>query len=334
MSTSANGSAQADQRTFLAKVADVALGVYGFPEATKTFVSDSENTIFRVETLTSQYALRIHPPGNHATDTIMAELHWLTALHSDLALLVPKPIPAPDGRYVLEVTTSIMPEPRQVVLFEWLPGDLLDDHLTPQIVAKAGIFMAQLHQHAEQFTLPENSFRPHANFKELQIWQSPSLLKHYQIKTAQLSEADYTLCVETATAVTDWVHEFNGPHDYGLIHGDLHQWNLIVHEGQLGALDFDDCLVASYCLDLAIPLSYLDHRADYGVLKESFLTGYTAVRPLPQNVEKGITTFMLVRALDMILWILRWPAIDHQPFGPELLQNSLARLNRHSHHQL
>jgi len=322
------GITRVEQRSHAEKLAEEALNLYELNAVEITLISQSQNTVFRVAADTGRYALRIHQPGGQSTKSIMAELLWLQALRQSLMLAVPEPVPTVYGSLVAELTAPYLPETRQVVLFKWLPGKKLGIDISPDNATAAGRFIGYLHHHVSQFSLPEDYFRPHANFKDLQIWQSPSLLEYYNIQTGLLEKSDAALCVETAAAVTGLVHEFNGPHDYGLIHADLHPFNFVLHDDRLGALDFDDCLVASFCLDLAVFFSALDHRVDFEKLRDCFFEGYTAVHPLPQNCEKGVASFMVVRALETIAWILSWPGIDHKPFGPELLANSLARIRK------
>jgi Ser/Thr protein kinase RdoA (MazF antagonist) len=100
--------------------------------------------------------------------------------------------------------------------------------------------------------------------------------------------------------------------DYGLTHSDLHQWNYLLYQGKIRAIDFDDCQYAPYLYDMAVPLSYLDQVEEYERLKSSFLSGYSRVRPLPKQWQAGLEMFMAVRALDMVGWVLSWPTISYQ----------------------
>jgi Ser/Thr protein kinase RdoA (MazF antagonist) len=44
---------------------------------------------------------------------------------------VPRPLPARDGRLVMIAGAAGVPEPRLCILFTWVPGTDLADHLTP-----------------------------------------------------------------------------------------------------------------------------------------------------------------------------------------------------------
>lgn len=132
-----------------------------------------ENTTFRVEVAlsvhqsdkslsskTQWYVLRIHRPGNHSLALIRSELLWLSALRRDTDLVVPEPVPSKDGSLLTVVETEGVPQPRCCVLFRWIPGRFLNAGLSPLALGRMGTLMARLHQHAQQFTLPEGFVRP------------------------------------------------------------------------------------------------------------------------------------------------------------------------------
>lgn len=315
------------QRARLQSLAVDVLPRYGIKVDTIDFVTDSLNTVFMVKSQGAKYALRIHPLAVHMTVAIEAELCWLSALRADTHLVVPKPMVAQDGALVQAISNAQVPEPRQMVLFTWVDGDLLGQRLSGVTLAQAGAFMAQLHLHAEQFQLPDGLTRNHAKWIEVQVWQ-----ERFNANPRVLQHNEYELCVSIARHIAIRMQNVDATQDYGLTHSDLHQWNYLVYQEEVRAIDFDDCQFAPFSYDLAIPLSYLDHRNDYTYLREHFLQGYARVRQLPRYYEDEIDLFMAVRALDMIAWILTWPNIDHQPFGPELLANSLSRLRRFSKH--
>ncbi len=185
----------------------------------------------------------------------------------------------------------------------------------------AGAFMARMHQHALQFKFPEGVSRPRIKWDEL-LW----LDENYQ---QALTLEEYKLCVATARAVLEKVDAFTPDTDYGLVHLDLHYWNYLLYQDEIGAIDFDDCQYAPFLYDMAIPLSYLEQRQDFQDLKAGFLRGYAQERRLPPHHEAGLELFMVVRALDMIAWVSSWPSPSFKKMGPEFLATALARLRRY-----
>lgn len=158
----------------LKRLALLALLNYDLGEVQLVRLGHGENTTFRVEEValsvhqsdkclsskTQWYVLRIHRPGNHSLAAIRSELLWLSTLRRDTDLVVPEPVPSKDGSLFTVVETEGVPQPRCCVLFRWIPGRFLNAGLSPLALGRVGTLMARLHQHAQQFTLPEGFVRP------------------------------------------------------------------------------------------------------------------------------------------------------------------------------
>ncbi|MCZ6817985.1 MAG: phosphotransferase [Calditrichaeota bacterium] len=313
------------QRKRLLKLAMDALPRYDLQVDSIKFVGDSVNTVFEVNAGGARYALRIHPPKTYATEKIKAELLWLSALRADMSLMVPDPVPANDGTLVQKVSFPKKSGTRQVVMFGWLEGEFLGENLTPATMELAGSFMANLHNHTRKFRLPGQCSRRHFSWGELRRWQDVDTPG-----PEALTPDDFTLCMAAAKAVSEKIDDFIVETDYGLVHLDLTPWNYLLHRGEIGAIDFDDCQFAPFLYDMAVPLSYIDEHQDYQSLKDGFLRGYAHKRQLPQHHGAGLELFIVVRALYMINWILGWPSPSHQTFGPNLLAKALNQLSRYN----
>jgi Ser/Thr protein kinase RdoA (MazF antagonist) len=119
-----------------------------------------------------------------------------------------------------------------------------------------------------------------------------------------------------------------GPDVFGLIHADLHQENYLFHEGQVRAIDFDDCGWGYFSYDLAVPLSELRWRSNYAELRAGLLRGYRAIRPFPAGHERHLDVFLGLRLLLIALWFLEQK--DHPAFTgwEEEVQDGLAELEQ------
>src|SRR3954447_13934337 len=108
----------------LDELAAAALPRFGLsPEATAALCNVSENHTYRVEDPASgrTFALRVHRPGYRTAAEIASELDWIDALREDGAVDTCVAIRAPGGERVVAVGANGL-APRNVVLFEWLPG--------------------------------------------------------------------------------------------------------------------------------------------------------------------------------------------------------------------
>src|SRR5512137_2776511 len=127
----------------LRRLARAALDAYGLNEAGLTLLRDAGNTLFRVWAADptpavvddvyepGQYLLRIHEPGYQATDAIELELAWLAAMCREAGLAVQAPIPAPDGRLLIQVSSPRVPQARNCSLLRWVKGRYLKQGIRP-----------------------------------------------------------------------------------------------------------------------------------------------------------------------------------------------------------
>lgn len=95
------------------------------------------------------------------------------------------------------------------------------------------------------------------------------------------------------------------------IHGDLHAGNLILREGVLHVLDFDDMVVGPAVQDLWLLLPGRD--VETVRLRERFLTGYERFRAFDHRTLDLIEPLRGIRTVDYSAWLARrW----HDPIFP------------------
>ncbi len=309
---------RASQRKRLKKLGQSALTAFGIDDADFRFCSDTENTVFRVDTAVSTYTCRISSDYPKPTNEVLGELHWLAALRQDTDLFVPEPVKTKDGRFIQEIECDGVAGKRQVVLFHWLEGRPLRSYINRKNVRQMGRVMATLHQHASSFQLPAGAEREHDDWPGMGHW--PNIDAHAR---SVLSNDDIALCEATAQRVAAIIEQVDTTQNFGLIHSDLHFHNCLYCAGDIGVIDFDDCQIAPFSNDLAITMNYIEARPDGAQLRDAFLRGYEEIRPLPPNLDTEMKAFQIERSLRLIRWVLSWPTVDHQPFGRDVIAESL-----------
>ena len=90
---------------------------------------------------------------------------------------------------------------------------------------------------------------------------------------------------------------------FGLIHCDLRLANLLIDDGAVKVIDFDDCGFGWYIYDAATPVSFYEHEPQVPELIESWKTGYRRVADLARADEDEIPTFIMLRRLLLVAWI-------------------------------
>jgi Ser/Thr protein kinase RdoA (MazF antagonist) len=263
--------------------------------------------------------LRIHYPRKTG-EAVRSEMMWLAALRRETELVVPEPIPTRDGNLLTVTGVTEIPEPRICALFRWIDGRFLDLKLTPSHLERVGAFMASLQLHGAHFRPPDSFVRGRLDnltekarhaaghgtseaFLRRQIDHPADEMDAIRLVTEICSPEDgarVAMLIRTLRDVQRAVGQ--KPETFGLIHGDLHQGNYFFHQGQVRAIDFDDCGYGYYLYDIAVTLSEVNWRDNTPELRKSFLKGYRSIRNLSSEHEGYLDTFITFRDLQLIIW--------------------------------
>ena len=301
-------------------------------------VARSDSEIWRVRTARgSDLALRIFAADRQDSDAIDVELDWLHELAAS-GLFVPAPLATPEGQ--LRVSFD-EPGPsltrRHAALLAWLPGRTLFAGLRPVHLRRVGVLIAQFHDSAARLCLQGRipTHRPvfgpdlaawADGRRRLPAWIGKKL-------TAQLPKVARQLHERIETWPRDGEH-------WSWIHGDLHPWNLLFHQGRAGAIDFSDGGWGFLAQDLAGVLQFLrfplpghhDHRHHFDELRAALFEGYAATRPLAESLLEQAAVLTVMRPLGTLQWMLDdWRSPDDRPWGrgfiadlPEVLEQANA----------
>ena len=74
-------------------------------------------------------------------------------------------------------------------------------------------------------------------------------------------------------------------------------WNVLVHRGQLAAIDFEDLMSGWPVQDIATAMYYLHHHPEFAAIRDGFRRGYEQVAPWPEAEPGELETFIAGRAL-------------------------------------
>ncbi len=269
------------------EIASEALQHYEIKPTLVTFLQHSENLTFRVDCPETSFLLRLHSPrtesfGKHGADRQMvnSEMLWLAYLReSDFP--VPTPVKNKQGSYVAQT--------RQIntTLLAWQAGSLLTREMEDEdTAAQIGRLVGQMHAHASQWQLPAGFSRPQRNsayFQDALHALRPAL------QDGRISYPDYK-AFETSLALLE-EETSHIPHDsqyWGLLHGDLHRGNFLLHNGQIRLIDFSMCAFGHFAYDLATCLSNV--RTAFHPI---FLDQYTQFFSLPPGYERLLEGYFL-----------------------------------------
>ncbi len=334
------GGIEAEQLSRLAQIrrmrrlAQAAVAEYDLPPVRLTLMVHRFNTTFRVDTGDGErYVLRIHRAGTPTVETVWSELEWLAAIRRDTALEVPIPIATRSGDLLTVAHVPGVVAPHICVLLGWLPGKQIKRGLTPGHLERVGELMAHLQNHGAQWERPQGFVRGRVDYpvKSAQ-WEDDPLAPHvlagiHALVGESLSEAEAAKVTSILVGVRAVEQELGkGPEVFGLIHADLHYFNLLFGGGVVRAIDFDDCGFGYVLYDFAVMLNELLDRADYASLRAGLLRGYRRVRPLSTELEARIDSFIALRQVQDALWVLE--ERTHPAIGEDWATNVRARLAR------
>ena len=294
------------------QLAQAALEAYGLSGARLTFLRYFANITYRVDApgpvpqlsgpgpyVPNRYLLRVL--STNYWQAVKGEMTWLAALSREAALLVPEPVPTPEGELLLRVTTPGMPEGRIVSLMRWVDRRKLTTVFRASHFWAWGQMVARLHAFAA-------GWRPPEGFERF-IWDWEGLLGGrdfcYPVPDLVASMPEhlrepFQIVSSEARAVMEALGK--GPDAYGMVHGDMYPENVLFKAGEVYPIDFEDCGFGHWLWDIALPLCLHPWTEEWYWQRDAFLDGYAQVRTLPESQLQHLDLFMAAQYATMVLW--------------------------------
>ncbi len=300
-----------DPTQVLAQVKD-ALIHWDLHPTTITVTSLSENIVYKVETTEGTFAYRIHRPGYHTLDELIAEHEWTKAL-SDAGFLLPVTRPTQSGEYYLPITVN--GGARYAEVIEWLEGCSLRElgERKPDIalilaqLTQLGAMMAKLHNHSEQWQHSASFVRHELDIDGF-FGESPFWGRYWD--SPGITSDQKALLLGSQKNIIKALEALGKSRDvYGMIHADLHDENIFVTNDKMYLIDFDDAGFGWHLYDIAVALYTHAFGEDYQTLQAAFLKGYRQHRPLSEDHIKLIPMFLHIRTRALIGWLTARPEL-------------------------
>lgn len=287
-----------------------ALGKYGFDEeSTLELVKYRENYVFRLTgTAGEGYAVRLHRAGYRSDAEIRTELTYLRAL-GDRGMSVPEIVPAVNGELVCLVETEDGTT-FYLDVQKWLEdsrplGDGTEgiggtSTLEPEAFHRLGVLAAELHLHTAGIGRTDGFERSAWDADGLTgpepLWGTPLAVEGLQPEEAALlSGAMAKLSGELQALGTT-------PECYGVIHADLTPENVLVQDGRLIMIDFDDFGEGWHLFDLATALFFFVPHPRYGDYRRALFQGYRSARLVDDSFFDAWDALLLARGTTYLGW--------------------------------
>lgn len=307
-----------------------ALAAFGLPETEPHPVGKSENVVFRADAPDgTTWALRLHRPGYHMLPALESDRE-LTAHLAASGLIVPTGRRTSSGAWYNEVATPDPEGSRLAGMTLWHPGQTLESLIgkdrspaTWPWFERTGALLADLHNATASWTPPAHFTRHRLDAPGL-AGESPFWGRFWDLPC--LTAEERLLLAAAREQVAGRIAGMTDP--LILIHADAHPANVLVSEGRLGLIDFDDCAWGWPLFDLAVCLWSASSEPDFVTLRDRFLAGYAARRALPHDTAEQLELFLLVRTLMLIGWCADRPEVVGEPeeWKPDLIAKVRAAL--------
>jgi Ser/Thr protein kinase RdoA (MazF antagonist) len=283
-------------------------------------VTVSENVTFHVHgrlantEVPDDFVLRLHRPAYHSPASLNSEHLWVRAL-GEAGIAVPRPLRTHSGDEFAHVHVAGDDEWRAAGLAHWQHGEILADaldeaHDAAQVedwYRQLGELMAAMHAQACAWS-PPPGFERHALDADGLMGDTPFWGAFWSHPT--FTPAERTLMLATRDRLRAALLRLGKPADsYSLIHADLHQGNLVLADGKLHVIDFDDAGFGWHAYDIAVALlRVLPHRHGQRIA-DALVAGYRTRRSLPEDILALLPMFLLVRELALVGWVLQRPEL-------------------------
>ncbi|WP_169088967.1 phosphotransferase enzyme family protein [Paenibacillus sp. PL91] len=249
----------------------------------------SDTSTFIIETSNEGiFLLRIFCVGM-SREEIDSELVWLDALNEKMDISLPKGILDRDGAKTIKINLE-NGYFGYASLMRWVEGVQVSGGLTEDQIFREGILLAKLHQASQNFELSPNFIRP--------FWGEESfrkamtrLAQHYD---RFLADTEFQLYQLAAERILSWINKLSKDDEsYGLIHGDLHQGNIVFHNGEPHPIDFGRCGFGYFLYDIAHTILGL-----YPWQRELLIKGYESKRRLEGEWLPALESFTVMVMIE------------------------------------
>ncbi len=260
-----------------------------------------------------------------------AETAWLNHLAARHHLAVPVPMHWTGSGFVSPVITARDGRRWKAIACSWVRGRHINRGLRANDFSRAGALLAQLHLANRDAPPAIAAARPEWGIPRLFALATTlrDLMHDATTPPASVSHPLAAALRASHAALQEAIGDLpRSERHTGLIHTDAHWQNLRWTRHALGIVDFEDFATGRYMLDIACLWGKVEGRPGARHMLDAILDGYDRVRSLPGDALRDVQVMLAFRRFDYTGWVLSWPRLDMQRWGPEYLAASPAYMDR------
>ena len=299
------------------KTAREMLAGYGLSEVEVKCINYEFNATFSVVTgAGDKYALRINVNSTRTLENMHGEIEFVNFIARVPGLKVPRPVANSRDSYISSIHHTESGKEVSGILYTWLEGEEIGDEPTHDQLIEVGAAMAKMHQSSRQFKPSQAAQLP--TFSDW-LWGTEDFL----LSDKSLLTPEQFAAIKSAVEIIEAdTRDLFAANPTQVIHGDLHGWNLMWHEGELFIFDFDDCGYGIPHQDIAITLYYLDTPEQDAAILE----GYRSICELPTYTKAQMSSLLLQRRLVLLNYLYETKNPEHKAMLPAYLAKSMERV--------
>jgi Ser/Thr protein kinase RdoA (MazF antagonist) len=297
-----------NEETLIMQATDVARE-WGGVSTHPRLIKNRENIVFEVLLNSGgRGALRFHRPGYQTSAAINSELLWMEALAKHNF-----PCPAPIRTLHGNLTIDLKKRPT-TSLISWIDAheigavisDTLEDNIS--LFSDIGRLIAELHNVTDQIetkTFKRNSWNEVGFIGDNPLWG-----KFWENPSLTATEAE--LLNKMRKTLRPYFKGITNK-DFGLIHADLLQENILKDANQLWVIDFDDSGFGFREYDLASALIQHIDNPRFLEIQSALIESYNDNRAKFDTNPRAVNLFIMLRSLASCGWISsRVPITDER----------------------
>ena len=294
-----NKDLSAEQVTLNTEIARNAVKQYNFNSVKLEFIKHLENTTFKLSAEQGNFLVRVYCGLQNTVQDIESEAKIIEYLSSCNYYTYQKPIYNNSNNFVSIGEASGISKP--VSILSWIGSPIVGNSVNYiSLFEKLGKLIAHIHNELADWQKPIDFHRPTFDAGNLigkngAFGYANLAYKYFDRETISLFDSVYQGLIDfEAVAVKG--------NNFGIIHGDLHLNNVILHQNNLVPIDFDDSGYGYYIYDLAVILANYWGIPEYSEIRTNLVKGYRSIGQLSSEIENQLSLFIAARYIFIALY--------------------------------
>ncbi|KWX78255.1 hypothetical protein AMQ84_09910 [Paenibacillus riograndensis] len=233
-----------------------AFAALGYDPEQAKLLGGYDSNVFEINRSGEEIVVKILENAITDEEALLSEFEWLEYLRSE-GLSAVKPILLNTEQYIFPVSEKYC-----CVAYEKVEGTPLNPNdimsWNPNVFEQWGMAMGKMHVLAK-------SYQP--------VHKRPQWFQHSLLKGEVLNNDP--ILAEKWQGFKDAFKQLPVTREnFGLIHGDLHHSNVLLHQGNLTLLDFGDSEYHWFAYDIAISVYHIAYTVPAGPQRQAFVQAF------------------------------------------------------------